>query len=167
MKLKIIVACDFETRGINMVWNIPQDMKHFKKKTTQDETNIVIMGRKTYESIGKPLPNRLNFVISRTMDKCLENPFVFNSFEDCLKYIEKYYSQVIPWVIGGSFLYKYVIDKHIDKVDKIFCTYIYNLDPKLFNIYFPTIDMNLFNKKSGSLIRKRGYEYRFVSFKKL
>ena len=46
-------------------WNLPEDLKRFKELTTN---NVVIMGRKTYESIGKPLPNRINIVITRNED---------------------------------------------------------------------------------------------------
>ena len=61
-----IFACDLDgVIGVDgkLPWNIPSDLKHFKEKT---EGKVVIMGRKTYESIGEPLPNRRNIVITKT-----------------------------------------------------------------------------------------------------
>ena len=64
--ISIIVAYTLNRvigKNNSMPWNLPKDLKHFKEKT---ENNIVIMGRKTHESIGKILPNRINIVVSTT-----------------------------------------------------------------------------------------------------
>ena len=62
--IKIIVATS-KNRVIgndnSLIWNLPSDLKHFKKLTTD---NSIVMGRKTYESIGRPLPNRRNIIIT-------------------------------------------------------------------------------------------------------
>ena len=50
----------------NLPWNLKTDLSHFKEYTTN---KIIIMGRKTFESIGRPLPNRINYVVSNTIDK--------------------------------------------------------------------------------------------------
>ena len=67
MNVNLIVAVDKNTHGIGkngrIPWNNKDDMKWFKNVTTGDGNNSVIMGRNTYESIGKPLPNRINIVI--------------------------------------------------------------------------------------------------------
>ena len=64
----ILIAAMTQDRviGINnkIPWNIPEDMEHFKRTTTN---HAIVMGRKTFESIGRPLPNRYNIVVSRTM----------------------------------------------------------------------------------------------------
>jgi len=65
-------------------WSIPEDMKHFRKTTSG---SIVVMGRKTYESIGRPLPKRYNIVISRTLSKIdgdKDSGVVANSLRDAL-----------------------------------------------------------------------------------
>ena len=72
MKYCMIVAIDKEN-GIgkqnSLPWHIPEDLKYFAKLTKGKGNNAVIMGRKTYESIGKPLPNRLNIIITTQKDK--------------------------------------------------------------------------------------------------
>ena len=65
----------------NLPWNLKTDLLHFKEYTTN---KIIIMGRKTYESIGKPLPNRMNYVVSTTIGE-IEGALVFKSTEDAIK----------------------------------------------------------------------------------
>ena len=85
MKLSIIVAvAENGCIGINnsMPWYLPADLKHFKRLTSG---NIVIMGRKTYDSIGgKPLPNRQNIVISRNTDFSFDGIKTVTSIEQAL-----------------------------------------------------------------------------------
>ena len=71
--------------GGKMPWHISEDLKYFKKVTLG---STVIMGRKTWESIGKALPGRENIVISRSLDK-LEGATVFNSIEMALDHSKK------------------------------------------------------------------------------
>ena len=74
--------------GVNndLPWNLKDDLAHFKKYTLN---KIIIMGRKTYESIGRPLPNRINYVISRTLKK-IDGADVFNNLEDAMNSAEKH-----------------------------------------------------------------------------
>ena len=65
----------------NLPWNLKTDLSHFKEYTTN---KVIVMGRKTYESIGKPLPNRLNYVVSQTINH-IEGAFVFDSIESAIK----------------------------------------------------------------------------------
>jgi dihydrofolate reductase len=86
----------------NIPWYIPEDLKRFKKITTN---NVVIMGRKTYESLPKeyrPLPNRLNIIISRNKNYKAENCLVFNNLE---KAIRKAGTNKEIFIIGGSEIY--------------------------------------------------------------
>ena len=69
----------------NLPWNLKTDLNHFKNYTTN---KIIVMGRKTFESIGRPLPNRLNFVVSRTIDE-IENAFVFKSTKEAIDAAKK------------------------------------------------------------------------------
>ncbi len=116
-------------------WYLPEDLKNFKKLTTG---NVVVMGRKTYESIlsaiGKPLPDRVNIVLTR--DKkykvFFDNVFVCNSVEDA---IEKYKDKTV-YVIGGEAVYS----QFIDKADKMFLSYVkgrYDGDA-----FFPDFDLS-------------------------
>lgn len=99
-----------------MPWRIPSELAYFKQvtsavtlptvsmlKTTLNLPNVVIMGRKTYETIGKPLPNRVNAVISKTLTN-IDGVTVYDNFESALKtYLTDSYGNV--WVIGGEQLY--------------------------------------------------------------
>lgn len=89
----------------NLPWNLKTDLLHFKEYTTN---KIIIMGRKTYESIGKPLPNRINYVVSTTIGE-IEGALVFKSTEDAIKsamhYCDKENKNEIV-IIGGGFLFK-------------------------------------------------------------
>ena len=69
----------------DLPWNLKDDLAHFKKYTLN---KIIIMGRKTYESIGRPLPNRINYVISRTLKK-IDGADVFNNLEDAINSCRK------------------------------------------------------------------------------
>ena len=85
MDISIIVAV--AENGVigkdnQLLWRLSEDLKLFKKRTTN---HAIIMGRKTYDSIGKPLPNRLNIVISRSKDLEIEGCLVVNSLEKAIK----------------------------------------------------------------------------------
>jgi len=99
-----IIAAMSENRVIGrdgkLPWYIPEDLQHFKKLT---EGGAVIMGRKTYESIGKPLPNRLNIVITREKDKTINGCITVNSIKDA---ISKANSEKKIFIIGGGEIYK-------------------------------------------------------------
>jgi len=97
-------------------WKLPSDLKHFKSIT---QNSVVIMGRKTYESIGKPLPNRLNVVVSTQKNLSLPNNVtVCNDPNEALKASRvlclKHNIQNI-WIIGGAAIYQQFI-KRADKM---------------------------------------------------
>lgn len=101
--MKLIIACDLKG-GIGyqnkLPWNIPLDLNRFKNLT---QNGVVVMGRKTWESLPKkPLPNRVNVVISKTL-KELDNAIV-------LPNIGRLKSANDVWVIGGNNLVKSVWD---------------------------------------------------------
>ena len=95
-------------------WHYPADLKYFKQLTTG---STVIMGRKTFESIGRPLPNRMNFVISRTQSGKGEGFEYFNSVEDALKAVKTEHA----FIIGGANIY----EQTLDLVQGIYMTRIY------------------------------------------
>lgn len=104
MNLTIIVATD-AAGGIGientLPWKLPEDMAHFKKTTSG---HTVLMGRKTFESIGRPLPNRKNIVISRNPDWQHEGVFVANSLEQALAQRDAA-TEAQVFVIGGAQIY--------------------------------------------------------------
>lgn len=121
-----------------MPWHCPEDLKWFKEVTMGYP---VIMGRKTFESIKKPLVGRLNIVISRTMnvdtDTCIYDNLIYaDSVENAIKIAEK--NSEKAFVIGGGSIYKYCIDNNL--LDKI---YIDELNEKVedADTFFPLFTM--------------------------
>jgi len=94
----------------------PEDMKRFKKLTTG---GVVIMGRKTYETLGKPLPDRINVVLSTTERTPPPGALLSSSLEDALKFAELQHPDKEVWIIGGGQVYSEAIKK-----DYLDCLYI-------------------------------------------
>lgn len=113
--IKIIVATS-KNRVIgndnSLIWSLPSDLKHFKKLTTD---NSIVMGRKTYESIGRPLPNRRNIIITRQEDYEVDDCEVVGSLEEALLLCG--YN---CFIIGGGEIYK----QSMNIADKIYLTLI-------------------------------------------
>ena len=130
--ITLIAACS-ENRVIGkdgtLIWHIPEDLKRFKKSTLG---NPIVMGRKTYESIGKPLPGRTNIILSRDKNLRIDGCLVYNKISDILEIFEK--NNI--FVIGGGEIYK----QFLDKADRIELTLIHkNFDG---DTYFPEIGNN-------------------------
>ncbi|MAH02147.1 type 3 dihydrofolate reductase [Candidatus Woesearchaeota archaeon] len=108
MIISLIAAMDKNRvigKGGKLPWNLPADMKYFKDKTLGKP---IIMGRKTYESLGKPLPNRTNIIITRDRDYKAEGCIVVHSAEEALKAAE---GDEEVMIIGGSQIYKELLPK--------------------------------------------------------
>jgi len=84
-----------------LIWHLPADLKHFKNLTTG---HPIIMGRKTFESIGKPLPSRTNIVITRQEDFKPEGVLVAHSLNEGLMLAQQLDANI--FVIGGAEIYK-------------------------------------------------------------
>lgn len=126
MKLAIIVAAAKNGvigRNNQLPWHLPQDLKYFKAVTLGKP---VIMGRKTYESIGKPLPGRTNIVVTRSRDwSAADGVIVTNSFEQALSAAQKVldddeFAVGEVMVIGGAEIYR----SALQFVDRIYLTRI-------------------------------------------
>ncbi len=83
-----------------LLWHLPDDFKRFKQLTTD---HYIIMGRKTFESLQKPLPNRIHLVITRNKNYKKEGAIVVHTMEEALKISEK---DEQPAIIGGGEIYK-------------------------------------------------------------
>ena len=129
-----------------LLWHIPEDLKNFKKITTG---KTVIMGKNTYESIGKPLPNRVNIVLSRNFleigkkisedRKKYENETTKLEFlDDFQKVIEKYkdFPEEV-FIIGGGEIYKKSLELGI--ITRIYMSHVDFSDDEA-DTYFPEID---------------------------
>ena len=133
--ISLIVAVDENgCIGINgkMPWHIPEELKHFKEYTWNKK---VLVGRKTYESIGKPLKNRKVYVLSH--DNILdENIEVIHNLDLFIKKYKNYDEELV--VIGGSQIYEMMMD-HVDKmVISVIKTKVKG------DTYFPKFDINDF-----------------------
>ncbi|MFY7943127.1 MAG: dihydrofolate reductase [Crocinitomicaceae bacterium] len=122
MKVSLIVAMDAK-RGIgknnDLMWHLPADMNFFKETT---KNQIVVMGRRNYDSIPekyRPLPNRLNVILTRNKEFQAENCLVFNSLKDCLTHFENENERKV-FIIGGGEIYKMALD--VNCLDEMFIT---------------------------------------------
>jgi dihydrofolate reductase len=101
-----------------LLWYIPEDLKRFKKLT---QGHAVIMGRKTYESIGKPLPNRKNIIITRDQHFKADNCFIYHSFEVVIKAINNgEINGGEVFIIGGGQIY----EQALSYADKLYLTIV-------------------------------------------
>jgi len=122
MKLSIVVAMS-ENRVIGiknqLPWKIPEDLKRFKEITWG---HPVIMGRKTFESIGRLLPGRENIILSRQVDCSIAGGLSFSSLDKALEHCKKENSEKGEvFIIGGAEIYRMAIQQ----VDRIYLTMIH------------------------------------------
>lgn len=153
MTLSILVAHDQQrVIGVNnqLPWHLPSDLKHVKSLTTG---NTLVMGRATFESIGKPLPNRRNVVLTRNKSFKPEGVDVIHSFE------EIYNLPGHVFIFGGQSLF----EEMIDKVDDMYITVIedkYNGDT-----FFPPYtfkDWEVSSSNKGVLDEKNTIPHTFL-----
>ena len=108
MIISIIVAYA-KNRAIGkdnqMIWRLSTDLKRFKRLTSGHH---ILMGRKTFESLGKPLPNRTNIVITRNPDFEYEGVLVFSDMDEAVKHCQKAGEDEL-FIIGGGEIYKQMI----------------------------------------------------------
>lgn len=138
----------------HLIFNIPGDLKFFRN-TTLGKT--VIMGRKTYESIGKPLPKRINIVVSNSL-KETDGITIINSFEEVL---EKYLnSEEEVFIIGGESLYNYFINY----AQNIYLTKVYA--NAVADKYFPSFDENNYNQTLLGENKENNLEYKHILYRR-
>ena len=118
-----------------MLWHLPKDLKRFKELTSG---HPIIMGRKTYESIGKPLPNRTNIVISRKNDWFEEGILIVGSIKEAVKFAKKIDEEV--FVLGGGNIYEQTIDL-ADKLEVTLVDAVLDADT-----FFPKINEKVWQK---------------------
>ena len=156
-------------------WKISSDLKKFKKYTSPkiNENSAIIMGKNTYNSIKKPLPNRDNLILSSTLniDETFDNKNIVKSFskveriEDFVKL--KNYDEV--WIIGGSKIYDLFLNSYTNdgllKPKNLYITYIdedFECDT-----FFPTIDTNIYKFVSQETHDTNGKEYDYTILDRL
>ncbi|RAJ37473.1 dihydrofolate reductase [Pedobacter cryoconitis] len=141
MIVSIIVAIA-ENNGIGkdnqLLWHLPGDLKHFKNTTSG---HTVIMGRKTFDSVGKPLPNRRNIIITRAADLEIPGVEVVNTLEAAIALCDP---EEEVFIVGGAQIYKMAMDI----TDKIYLTVVKgHFDADTF---FPAIDPDIWKEESST-----------------
>lgn len=117
MLLSLIVAAAQNGvigRDNQLIWHLPDDLKQFKRLTTG---HPILMGRKTFESIGKPLPNRTSIVITRNQHWQFEGVIVVNTVEEAIEAARQTGTEE-AFVIGGAEIYQMMLPA----TDKIYLT---------------------------------------------
>ena len=121
----------------SMPWYIPGELRRFRQLT---EGNIVIMGSKTYNALGKPLPHRINIILSRQQTYSGENLYTAKSLDEAMETAKKNWPDKNIFIGGGANLYSQVLDI----VDTM---YITEIDGEFEgDTYFPTFDESKFVK---------------------
>ena len=148
----------------DLPWNLKADLAHFKKYTLN---KIIIMGRKTYESIGRPLPNRINYVVSRTLNE-IPGTYVFDNLEDAIFRAEKENkknnkdNEIV--IIGGG----HIFDETVASMNKLIITRVdCNIDG---DIYYPEIDLSkwsLIKTESYKKDSENDYDFKIEEYLKL
>lgn len=139
-----------------LLWNIPDDLKHFKEVTSG---HPIIMGRKTFESIGRPLPKRLNIVVTRDNTYMPEGVTVCNSLEDAVRIAGQAEGGNEIMIIGGG----QIFTQALPITDRMYLTLVdADFDADTF---FP--EYGQFTKTISKEDRESdGYTYKFLVLEK-
>lgn len=162
MKPEIIIIVAFSKNGRiignngRIPWTLPEDLRHFKELTTG---NAIIMGRKTFESIGRVLPERMNIIVTRNKDFCVEDAYIAKSPEKAIE-IAKNAGYKKIFICGGQQIYQQMM---------YFADYIYATEvcgEYEGDAFFPEINENEFVevKREKCENHERKMKWEFVYF---
>jgi len=155
MLIYLIVAMDSD-HGIGwqggVSWHLPSDMKRFKALTMG---HWMIMGRKTYQSIGKPLPGRTNVIISRNVEFTAHGCLVSSSFDSALRLAAEAGEEEI-FIIGGAEIYQLAMPF----ADRIYLTEVHAIQPS--DTWFPAIDESLWHEIHRQDFREPSDEFSYT-----
>jgi len=138
-----------------LIWHLPADLIRFKKTTLN---HYVIMGRKTFESLKKPLPNRTNVIVTRNKNYKAEGCIVVHSLKEALK-VSKNEKNI--FILGGAKIYEQTI-KFADKLDLTLVHHTFDADA-----FFPEIDKTIWKESFRYDLKadeKNKYNYSFVTY---
>ena len=160
--IKILVACD-ENRVIGkdnqLIWHLPADLKRFKSLTTG---HVILMGRKTYESIGKPLPNRTTIVITRQADFQAEGTIIAHSVDEAILKAKSLSREDI-FIVGGAEIYTV----SMALADQILLTQLHDIFEG--DAFFPEISpetWEIVDRERGLTDEKNPFQYSFITYQK-
>lgn len=158
--IKILVAFD-ENRVIGknneLIWHLPADLKRFKALTTG---HVIIMGRKTYDSIGKPLPNRTTIVISRNPSLQIEGVICTTSMEEAILKAKSLSREEI-FIVGGAEIY----NLSLAVADQILVTQLHDIFEG--DAFFPEISPDqweITERERGVTDEKNAYQYSYLTY---
>ena len=137
--------------GGKIPWHISEDLKRFKRLTMG---HPILMGRKTYESLGKPLPGRINIVLTRNPEfQAPDGVHVFTGFDAAISFCRQQQAQAV-FIIGGAEIYR----QSMDRADTLLLTHVHRQirgDTK-----FPEFDRSCWREVS----RQEGEDHSFVEY---
>ena len=144
-------------KGNKLIWHLPNDLKRFKKIT---KGKTIIMGRKTFESLGRILPDRRHVIISKSneIDFKDERIEIITNIEDIDKYVK---DKNENFVIGGASIYKLLLNK----VNKMYITKINEEFDG--DAYFPEFDeteWNIIEIEKGVCDENNPYDYEYITY---
>lgn len=162
MLISIIVIAD-ENNGIGknnqLLCHLPADLKYFKQTTLG---HTIVMGRKTFESIGKPLPGRTNIVISRQTDLAIEGCLVLPHLEDAINHA-KASGETELFITGGGTIYELTLPL----ADKVYLTRLHHqFDADTFFPALPGNEWNCIKDERHSQDEKNRYDYSFQVYQR-
>lgn len=148
-----------------LLWHISEDMKFFRKTTTGSP---VIMGRKTFESIGRPLPKRLNIIISRSGYQAPEGVLVASSLEEAYRFADESIScDTVSgcFVIGGGQIYA----RAMETADRLIVTHVRTVIEDA-DTFFPQIDplvWKVAERSERMHDEESGFDFEFVTYERM
>lgn len=161
---RIIIAAIADNNALgkdnDLIWHLPADLQRFKNVTSGHH---ILMGRNTFESIGKPLPNRTTVIITRNKEYTAEGCKVVFSLQEALEFAK---SDSHIFIIGGAQIYKEAMAS--DLVDQLDITRVHESFEA--DAYFPKIDLTQWRvvaKEDCIADEKNPHDYSFISYQKL
>ncbi len=156
-KVTIIAAID-ENRVLGkdnqLIWHLPEDLKRFKRLTTG---HAIIMGRKTFESLPKALPNRHNIVVTRNQNYSKEGITVCHSLEEAIQSASK---DPQPFIIGGGQIYEQAFEwASMIELTKIHAQFEGD-------VFFPKIEGKEWTIENEERMEDAHFDYSFITYTK-
>lgn len=164
MIISCVVAVDRNNaigKGNDIPWYLPADLKYFKKNTIN---KTIMMGRKCYQSIGRPLPKRTNMIVTRDPYYIVSNCVVVRSLEEGIQWSVDNGDEELC-IIGGGMIY----EQTQDLWTKLYITEV-DLEVEAPDIFFPEIDMEswqLISEEPHTKDEKNPYNYTFKVYDRI
>lgn len=145
-----------QTGAKELLWHLPDDFKHFKNVTTGKP---IIMGRATYESIGKPLPNRTSIILTNQRDCVIDGAVVVHTVDDALAEANRQHPEEIM-IIGGEQIYRLFLPM----AERLYLT---EIDAEIDgDVHFPVFNRSQWHEtwsETHTIDERHAYSFRFVT----